>query len=726
MIASNPSALAHAKAYAERGWPVFPVHQITPEGRCSCGQPTCSSPGKHPRTETGLKEASTSLEQIEQWWSRWPDANIGIATGSLAGIVVLDLDVDKNGELSLNRLEAEHSELPTTTLAATGGGGLHYVFQHPGGSVRNSAGKLGEGLDVRGDGGYIVAPPSTHSSGRQYEWVFSPEDQEPAELPSWLLALLQTRGGGAGSAIGGPAIGDEIPAGERNTRLTSIAGALRAQGMEELELRAALLEINRQHAKPPLPIAEVQAIAQSIAGYPAGEKRYKLTDYGNAERLVDRHGEELRYVPGIGWLVWDGARWRRDEDGAVVRRVKETIRAAWAEIPHIDDRDDRKAVVLHLNRSESARGLKAAVELAQSEHRIVVSADALDPDPWLLTVENGTLDLRTGALRPPRPGDLITRRAAAIYEPDARSQVWDAFLDTVTGGDGELAAFLQRAVGYSLTGHTSEEVLFFAHGPAASGKSTFLEAVKGVAGDHALTTDFETLLKRPGGGGVRNDIARLAGARLVIGVEVDQGRTLAEGLIKQLTGGDKITARLLYKEYFEFTPQFTLWLAANDRPLVPSTDTGIWRRILQLPFTNAVPEEERDPTLKQRLKDDPEIRSAILAWAVKGALDWQLNGLQVPDRVRAYTEEYRTEVDPLTEFLEEHTILETGQQVERARLLAAYRTWAQRNGEHTLSAKAFASALKRRGITDGGKSGNTRYWTGITLTEEPAQIDEPF
>ena len=145
--------------------------------------------------------------------------------------------------------------------------------------------------------------------------------------------------------------------------------------------------------------------------------------------------------------------------------------------------------------------------------------------------------------------------------------------------------------------------------------------------------DFETLLKKPGGGGVRNDIARLAGARIVIGAEVDQGRTLADGLIKQLTGGDKITARLLYKEYFEFTPHFTLWLAANDRPFVPSTDTGIWRRILQFPFTNAVPESERDPTLEQRFNLDPEIRSAILAWAVKGALDWGDSGHQVPERV---------------------------------------------------------------------------------------------
>jgi putative DNA primase/helicase len=717
--------IATARAYLAQGWLVFPVHTITADGSCSCGRSTCPSPGKHPRTRAGLKDASLSPEQVDAWWDRWPNANIGIVTGFESGLVVLDVDVDKGGGESLEQLEAQYGELPTTTIAITGSGGMHYLFRHPGGRVRNSAGKLGAGLDVRGDGGYIVAPPSKHVSGNRYEWLFAPEEQQPAEPPLWLRELFETGAASARPQTETAAVGDEIPAGQRNTRLASIAGALRAQGRDEPELRAALLEVNQQRCMPPLPASEIGTIARSIAGYPAGDKRYKLTDYGNAERLVDRHGTELRFVPGIGWLVWISPRWRRDEDGEVLRRMKETIRSAWPEARYIDDRDQRSAFVSHLNRSESARGLKAAVELAQSERAVVVSADALDADPWLLTVENGTLDLRTATLRPSRPEDLITRQAAARYLPDARSELWDGFLETVTGGDQELAAFLQRAVGYSITGHTSEEVLFFCHGPAASGKSTFLEAIKGVASDHALTTDFETLLKKPGGGGVRNDIARLAGARIVIGVEVDEGRALAEGLVKQLTGGDRITARLLYKEYFEFTPQFTLWLAANDRPHVRA---GMWRRILQLPFTQAIPEPDRDPTLKARMRNDPEIRSAILAWAVNGALAWQQYGLQVPQRVRAYTDEYRTEVDPLTDFLDEHAILEPNQRVERARLLDLYRTWAQKAGEQPLTAKALANSLKRRGVTDGGKSGNTRYWEGITLTERPAEAStsEPF
>jgi putative DNA primase/helicase len=306
--------------------------------------------------------------------------------------------------------------------------------------------------------------------------------------------------------------------------------------------------------------------------------------------------------------------------------------------------------------------------------------------------------------------------------------VWEQFLVTVTGGDRELQSFLKRAVGYSLTGHTTEEVLFFCHGPAASEKSTFLEAIKAVAGDHALSTDFETLLKKPGGGGIRNDIARLAGARIVVGGEVDEGRALAEGVVKQLTGGDRITARHLYKEHFEFTPRFALWLAANDRPFVRASDTGMWRRILQVPFTQAIPEETRDPKLKQRLRSDSDVRSAILAWAVAGAIEWHHQGLQVPERVRSYTEEYRSEVDPLTDFLEEYAILGEKERVERSRLLSVYREWALRTGDRPLSARAFASALKQRGVRDGGKSGSTRYWDGIAVAEHftYTTAEEPF
>jgi putative DNA primase/helicase len=291
-----------ALAYAARGWAIFPVHSLT-NGVCTCGRDECESAGKHPRTKTGLKEATTDAEQIREWWSRWPGANVGLATGAVSGLLVLDVDVDSGGEESATTLEAEHRHLPATVTALTGGGGRHLLFRHPGEEVRNSAGRLGPGLDTRGDGGYVVAPPSLHASGRRYLWQAgkSPDEVALAETPVWLLRLLEPspieRSERQPAQIGdGP-----IPEGARNQTLASIAGSLRWQGMEEGEILTALLEINARRCVPPLAETEVAQVAASIASYPRGRKRYNRTDLGNAERLVDRHGPELRFSPGPGW-----------------------------------------------------------------------------------------------------------------------------------------------------------------------------------------------------------------------------------------------------------------------------------------------------------------------------------------------------------------------------------------------------------------------------------------
>lgn len=413
--------------------------------------------------------------------------------------------------------------------------------------------------------------------------------------------------------------------------------------------------------------SEVAAIARSIGRYPAGRKTYRRTDLGNAER---------------------------------------------------------SSVYKHAVRSESEHKLRAALTLAETEKRIVINAEDLDADSWLLNVANGTLDLRSGELREHAREDLLSKLSPVRRDPDALSTLWERFLERITGGDRELQAFLQRAVGYSLTGDTSEEKLFFAHGPAASGKSTFMEAVKAMLGEYATTVDFETFLKRKGDSGVRNDIARLAGARIAIGVEVDEGKRLAEGLVKTLTGGDTVSARFLYKEFFEFRPQFKLWLAANDRPRVSATDTGMWRRIAQVPFTEVIPENERDPNLKQALKSDPAAQSAILNWALEGCRSWQRDGLQVPDRVKAYTEEYREENDPLRDFFEERCTFSATGTVTRKDLRHAYGQWAQANGEHVVHPKTLASALRARGVTEGAKIGGERSWQGIALPRRERDGDE--
>lgn len=293
------------------------------------------------------------------------------------------------------------------------------------------------------------------------------------------------------------------------------------------------------------------------------------------------------------------------------------------------------------------------IYLAQSEPGIPITPQQLDLNDWLFNCSNGTIDLKTGELLPHNPGDLLTKISPVEYSSEAFSPLFQDFLMQVTGENLELITFLQRMAGYSLTGDTREEKIFFLYGPSATGKSTFIEALKATLGDYAATSDFETFLKKPSTGGLRNDIARLAGVRFVSSIEVEEGKKMAESLIKSISGGDTITARHLYQEFFEFKPKSKFILAANHKPTLRNDDDAIWRRILQVPFDKSIPEEKRDPSIKARLRDTSLSGPAILAWAVKGCLEWQVSGLGIPPLVQEATDSYREEMDPIKEFLEE-------------------------------------------------------------------------
>jgi len=445
-------------------------------------------------------------------------------------------------------------------------------------------------------------------------------------------------------------------------------------------------------------------------------ERHHLTDLGNAERLLRQHGRNIRYCSLWGkWLVWDGARWSPDEIGQVEHYAKQTVRSIYGEAEQINDSDARHRTAQWARRSESQARISAMLLLAQTEPGVAVSPNELDADPWLLNCLNGTIDLRTGQLQPHRRQDLITKLVPTEYHYGATHLTWERFLREATGDDAEMIAFLQRAVGYSLTGDTSQEVLFFVHGPAATGKSTFIEAVKRTIGDYARTADFGTFLKRRDNSGPRNDIARLAGARLVASNEVDRGERLAEGLVKTVTGGDILTARFLYHEGFEFVATFKLWLVANHQPVVDDDDDAMWRRILRVPFDNTIPEERRDPQMKKTLCDPGDAGLAILAWAVQGCLSWQREGLGVPPSVRRATEEYRQEMDPLQDFIAAHCTLGRGSWTSSAELRGAYQAWARETGQQRLlTDKELTVRLRARGC-EREKRGGVRGWRGIGL-----------
>lgn len=445
------------------------------------------------------------------------------------------------------------------------------------------------------------------------------------------------------------------------------------------------------------------------------------TDLGNARRFSERHGPETRYCPKLKrWFVWDRRRWKEDDGSAIERRAKETVRSIYQEASAESDDNKRKELVAWARESEAAHHIKNMIFLARSESAIALESENLNSDPWLLNCLNGTVDLRTGALREHRREDLITKLAPVEYDANARHPMWDSLIDWITSGQKEFADFLRRALGYSLTADVSEEKLFFIHGPGASAKSTFMEGFKATLGDYAKTADFEAFLKRNNVGSPRNDIARLAGARFVVSIEVDEGKQLAEGLVKMVTGGDTVTARLLYKEAFEFVPSFKLWLAANHAPKVRDDDDAMWRRILRIPMDRVVPKEQRDPKVKATLKDPKLAGPAILAWAVQGCLEWQRDGLGVPPLIEAATQEYRNEMDQLREFIGDCCTVASDAWVGTTALWQAYENWAKENAEGSpLTRHGFVDRLEKRGFKrDRVGKNRDRVWLGITLVSD--------
>ena len=427
----------------------------------------------------------------------------------------------------------------------------------------------------------------------------------------------------------------------------------------------------------------------------------KAPDQDMARRFVADHAAAVRYCGDRGeWLVWDGRRWAWDKLGRVVELAKQTTDHALTEALATDDMKMARALV----GARQAQRIAAVLDLARTDPAVAVLARDLDRDRFALNCQNGTLDLRSGVLRPHNPADLITKLTAANFDAAARSATFRRFLRDATGGDSALESYLQRGSGYSCCGDTREEVLFFLYGPPNGGKTTFLETLGATLGDYATTADFESFLADRKAGGAREDIASLAGVRFVRGVEVDQGKRLAEGLVKLLTGGDSVRARFLFKNSFEFKPQFKLWLGANSAPRARAEDAALWRRIRRAPFEH--PPKTPDKRVKAELVDPERSGAAVLAWAVEGFKQWWANGLGTADSVERSTAAYRRDVDRLRDFKEDRLVFGEGHQADRAGVYREYFAWCEAEGEsHRVSRIEFLEQLRGEGVTEAKVNG---------------------
>jgi putative DNA primase/helicase len=451
-------------------------------------------------------------------------------------------------------------------------------------------------------------------------------------------------------------------------------------------------------------------------------------DAGNAARLARLYGNRLRFVPTWGWLAWDGARWSRDQGRPATVRAARRVALSFyndaAGAASLGDEKNAAALAAWAKASLGRQRIEAMVALGESEPELWAVTQDFDNDPWALNVRNGILDLRTGDLRQHDPAALMTRLCPVDYDPGATSALWDSFLKTATDGDADLATYLQRFTGYCLTGSTAEEVVALLLGAGGTGKTTFVGALLGILGDYAAKATFDTFLQRRDVGGPRPDIAALAGARFVAACESEAKRRLAEVLVKELSGGDPVTARYLFHDQFTFKPAFKILLACNEPPSIRDDDTGIWRRLRKIPFDHVIPEEKRDPEVKRRLCDPSDAGPAILAWAVRGCLAWQHDRLGYPPLIRKATGELRESMDPLKDFLAECCVIDPGAQVTAGDLRDAYERWARENGQReTVTGKAWGERLRKAGAIQGrvGQAARrVRAWLGIGLLGQPA------
>jgi putative DNA primase/helicase len=421
-----------------------------------------------------------------------------------------------------------------------------------------------------------------------------------------------------------------------------------------------------------------------------------FTDMGNARRFVKTCGDVIRYChEWNAWLIWDGRRWQLDKTGEIFRLAKKTVQGIYEEAGKINSEGLRKEVAKHAIRSEARIKLEAMVALANSEPGIPLATEKMDQDQWKLNVLNGTIDLRTGSLLPHSKEDSITKLIPIEYDPRAKYELWVAFLNKIMAGNQNLISFLKRAVGYSLTGDVSEQVLFFLYGTGANGKSKLLEAIMGILGQYAIQAAPDILMMKqyeshPTG------LADLFGKRFVACIETEEGKRLAESLVKQMTGGDRMKARFMRQDFFEFAPTFKIWLAANHKPVIRGNDYAIWRRIRLIPFEVTIPAGERDKRIGDKLKAE---YAGILRWAVEGCLEWQQDGLKEPDEVIAATKTYQEEMDVFGRFLGEETIQIPQAQVPANVLYTRYKEWCDENGESVISGNAFGRRMTELGFT---------------------------
>ncbi|MBD1542992.1 hypothetical protein G9E11_12195 [Arthrobacter sp. IA7] len=728
--------------FLDRGWKIFPCHSIT-DGKCTCGKKDCGSPGKHPRTRQGVSDASNDPAVVDEWSRNWADKGINwaLATGSESNVIVIDIDQKSGGFGSFDEYETKrNSELPKTLTSRTGGNGRHLFFSYPAGlTVPNRVNWL-TSVDVRSDGGYVILAPGTHISGGSYQWH---NDLPLVEMPADVAQdIIFKRGGAESSApemdltdVAG--IFEGLSEGKRDDTLFRWACRLRRQHAGDADggLQAVTLLVMAAAQKANFPAAEAKKCIESAFKQDHTDELEELElrsldEIGFRDRFLDVHGSHLRYRTDTGdWVdsTVEGTHWAVAVQEDIDELCEDVAELLLREKAVVADPDTQKKYDKAITQSRSAAGLANIERLARKSSKVKRTAEEFDTSFTSVATPAGVLDLTTGAVEPfnPKKHDH-TRITKASYNPDARPGRWNSYITTAIPDD-EMREAVQIAGGYSLTGLIKEEVLFQVIGPKASGKSVLLRSF-GLFGDLAGTAQVSSFFGREDPAPL--EVARMHGVHHLSLSEIKDTAKWNAAFTKRATGGDKLTGREHYKQSFDFTPRFKLWMVANFLP--EGLDDALIRRIFRIEFPHTIPVTERDLSLKDDLDRDPALMEEAFSWWVQGAIKYfERGGLLTPASVvdaRAAMEE---ETDLVSRFADECLELDEDYYIHPKTLTAAIRRWnTAGQGAPELSADKVRSLIGEvnsrlrsrptgsdvRPITADGKKG-PRHIPGFRLAD---------
>lgn len=670
--------------------------------------------------------------EISAW--QWP--NIGIVTGAISGVIVLDTD-GAEGEETIK----QHDALQTPTVKTAKG--RHLYFKHPGGRVSNFTRKL-PGLDLRGDGGYVVAPPSIHPSGVVYEWIILPDDCEFADPPQWLLELITAQNElldhisqigklpTSRVSYGQAALASELsallrsPNGQRNDSLNKAAyalGQLVASGdLDKTDVERHLYDAAITLGLDRDPGCGIDGIWKTIrSGLGAGMKKprqikllpkaqpgaipsFLLTedasDEGNARCVFHIYGNMFLYNSALGWQTFNGTHWQAENAEARLDRcIIEVLQA-------------RRAEAVKFNREQIIAATKPSARHVTDCKKnfyslVTASVSEFDADPNLLNCVNGVIDLRTGQLLPHIASQRFTYCVPVEYDPATDWTEWENFLYDVSGRSQEVLEYIQMAVGYSLTGYTSEECLFYIHGPTRAGKGTFTETLLALLPKPlAVETDFNTFTRQRDDAN-NFDLAPLRPARLVIASESNKYQTLNSGKVKALTGGNEVYCAFKHRTHFSYRPQYKVWLVSNHPVNADVDDDAIWYRVRVIEFPTSFAGYE-DKALKARMKL-PDNLKAVLAWAVAGAVKWFCSpvGLTTPEVIQSITYRHRSDLDYVQTWLDECCEVSPARWTANDEIYKSYSDWCKENGVEPKQQRSLSQSLQNKGFLIGQQKKNS-------------------